>query len=162
MRQLERSMSARRDARAYILLGLGLVFALAGVIVEPSTNCGESGKCAPWLIYVALAVGALVSISSIAMLMANRKWGYRLNIDERRLYWWDTHMSPEPRSLLLDEVSLIKVRVVSDGSDHVFFYDQAGNLLPFPSEGVSPPACENWARYIGGKFPHVKVEIEDA
>lgn len=162
MKLLERSMSARCDARVYILLALGLAFALAGVTVEPSTNCSESGECAPWLIHVALAVGVLASIASIAMLMANRKWGYRLNMDERRLYWWDTNRSPEPRSLLLDEVSLIKVRVVSDGSDQVFFYDQAVNLLPFPSEGVAPPACENWARDIGGKFPHVKVEVEDA
>ncbi|MBK6744643.1 MAG: hypothetical protein IPG66_17455 [Hydrogenophilales bacterium] len=162
MQPLGRSMSARRDARVYILLGLGLVFALAGVTIEPGTNCSESGECAPWLIHVALVVGVLVSLSGIAMLLANRQWGYRLNMDERRLYWWDTSRSPEPRSLVLDDVSLIKVRVVCEGSDHVFFYDQAGNLLPFPSEGVSPPACENWARDIGDRFPHVKVEVEDA
>jgi len=160
--QLETSMSARRDARIYILLLLGMVFLLAGLTIEPSTNCSEGGECAPWLIPVALVVGALALLGAISALVVNAEWGYRFNLDEKRLYWWDTRVSPDLRSLALNEVSLIKVRVVYDSSDKIFFYDQAGNLMPFPYDFEAPVPYEKWTRDIVHLFPGIRVEVEDA
>ncbi len=161
MNLLERSMSARRDVRSYLLLFVGLIFAWAGATVDPSKNCDESGReCAPWLVPVAFVIGVLSSLSGAAMLAANRRWGSRLRRDERRLDWWDTRVSPGVRSLSLDDVARIRVRIVSDGSDRIFFYNRAGALLPFPAEEVAPPAYEEWARYIHREFPHIAVEVE--
>jgi len=161
-RWLESSMSARHDIRLYLLLAIGLIFVLVGATTDPSKNCSEDGmECAPWLIYVAFFVGLLVVIGAISGLIANHKWGYRLSLDERRLYWWQTIISPEQHSFSLDDVSLIKVVVESESSDKIYFYDRSGETLSFPSDGVAPAACEDWAHFIGDKFPNIKIEIQE-
>lgn len=78
--KLEMSMSARRDVRIYILLLLGVVFFLAGLTIEPSSNCSDGGECAPWLIYVALFLGALVLLGTISALVVNGQWSMGLQI----------------------------------------------------------------------------------
>ncbi|MEW6677312.1 MAG: hypothetical protein AB1421_05270 [Pseudomonadota bacterium] len=111
---------------------------------------------------MALLVGVLVLLGAISALVVNANWGYRFNLDEKRLWFWDTRYSPDLRSLALNEVSLIKVRVIYDSSDQIFFYDQAGNLMPFPHDFEVPTPYEKWARDIAHLFPGIRVEIEDA
>lgn len=159
--KLERSMSARRDFRSYALLLVGLVFAWTGATVDPATNCDESGReCAPWLVPVAFVLGVLATLSGTALLLGNRQWGSRVELAQRRLVWWDTRVSPDPGSLLLDEVARIRVCPDSDSADSVFFFDRDGARLPVPQEEIFPTPCEAWARDLAARFPHIVVEVE--
>jgi hypothetical protein len=158
--KLEHSMSGRKDFRSYALLFIGLAFAWAGATIDPAKNCDEGGsECAPWMVPVAFCVGVLGAGSGIAMLIRNKKWGCRVDLVQRRLLWWNTNVSPETHSISLDEVSLIKVRLVSDGSDTIFFYDRNGDLISIPKEEIFPHKYEAWVRRIAGNFPHIAVEV---
>lgn len=158
---LSKSMSARQDPRIFIILVLGLVFLLAGLTVDPNSNCSESGECAPWLVYVALVIGGLTLVGAISAFILNYKWGFKLDLVNKRLVWWETRVSPDRRSFLLDDVSLIKVHTGQDSGDEIFFYDKSGNLLPFPSREVGPSDCDRWAQEIADLCPHIKVEVKD-
>lgn len=159
--QLEYSLSARRDFGSYALLLIGLVFAWAGATVDPAKNCDESGRnCAPWLVPIAFCLGVLAATSGMALLVKNYKWGSRLDLAQRRLYWWDTRLSPEVHSILLDEVARIKVRTVSDDSDKMFFFDRDGAMMPIPEQQIFPVPLEAWARGLLTYFPHIVIETE--
>lgn len=159
--KLEYAMSGRRDFRSYALLLVGLVFVFAGATVDPAKNCDESGReCAPWLVPIAFCMGVLAATGGAAMLFNNYKWGSRLDLAQRRLFWWDTRRSPEIRSIALDDVSRIKVRTVSEGSDKMFFYDRAGAMMPIPEQEIFPFTPEGWARDLLAYFPHIVVEVE--
>lgn len=94
--------------------------------------------------------------------MVNGQWGYRFNLEEKKLYWWDTRVSPDLYSLALNEVSLIKIIIVYDSSDKIFFYNQVGNAMLFPFDFDAPLPYEKWALGISCLFPHIRVEVEDA
>lgn len=160
--KLERSMSARRDFRSYALLFVGLVFVWAGATVDPAKNCDESGRqCAPWLVPIAFCMGVLAATAGMAMLVTNNKWGSRLDLMQRRLYWWDTRQSPEMQSISIDDVARIEVRIVSDSSDNILFYDRNGALMPIPKEEIFPHTYEAWVRDLVAHFPHIAVEVKN-
>lgn len=160
--QLERSMSARRDVRSYAVLFVGLIFVWAGATVDPAKNCDESGReCAPWLVPIAFCLGLLAATAGAGMLLANNRWGSKLDLAQRRFTWWHTSISREPQSISLDDVSRIKVRIVSEGSDNIFFYDRAGALMPIPKDEIYPGNYETWVRDLAAHFPHIVVEVEN-
>lgn len=163
MKKLEYSKSARRDWRTYLVLGFGLFFMMAGLSVDPATNCDESGReCAPWLVYAALGMGVLAVAAGVGLWGANRRWGSRLDLAQRRLWWWDNAMSAEPQYIALDAVSRIKVQRPSESSDRLFFYDHDGALIRFTEEHAVPYGFEAWARDLAMHYPHITVAVEDA
>ena len=102
MKKLEYSMSARRDARTYLVLLVSLGFLFAGATVNPDSNCDASGRdCAPWLIPVALWMGGVGTAMGLGYLAFNRKWGSRLDMAQRRLVWWDSLVPPTRTALHL-------------------------------------------------------------
>ena len=85
MKKLEYQMSARRHYRTYLVLLFGAFFMLAGLTVDPATNCDESGRqCAPWLVYVALGMGVLAVAAGVGLWGANRRWGSRLDLAQHQ------------------------------------------------------------------------------
>lgn len=159
--KLEHSMSARRDIRFYALLFVGLIFAWGGATVDPAKNCDESGReCAPWLVPIAFFLGVLAATSGLAMLVTNNKWGSRVDLAQRRIFWWHTGVSPEVQSFSLDDVSRIKVQTVSEGNDKLFFYNRDNTMISIPAEEIFPSASEAWCRELATHFPHIAVEVE--
>lgn len=162
MKKLEYGNSARRDLRTYLVLGFGVFFTWAGATVAPSTNCDESGReCAPWLVPIAFCMGLLATAAGLGLWAANRRWGSRLDLDQRRLSWWDTAKSAETHAIALDDVSRIKVQHFSEGDDKLFLYDRDGALIRFPDERAVPYDAERWARDLAVHCPHIVVEIEE-
>lgn len=163
MKELEYSKSARRDLRTYLILGFGAFFMLAGLTVDPATNCDASGReCAPWLVYVALGMGVLAVAVGVGLWGANRRWGSRLDLAQGRLLWWDDAVSDQQQSIALHAVSKIKVQHHSESSDRMFFYNQDGVLMRFTDEHAVPYNFEQWARDLSIHFPHITVEIEES
>jgi hypothetical protein len=160
--KLEYQNCARRDFRSYAILVFGLIFVFAGVTVDPSTNCDESGReCAPWLVPMALGMGILASLAAMASLVRGGKWGSRIDLQQQRLYWWDTRESPTVHSIAFADIKRITVRVIDDSDDNLFFYDRDDVLLPIPKTENFPHTYEKWAQSVAIHFPHVVVEVEN-
>ena len=163
MKKLEHNMSARRDIRTYLVLVFGVFFVAAGLMVDPATNCDESGRqCAPWLVYVAFAMGMVAVAIGVGLWGANRRWGSRLDLAQHRLLWWDNAVSEEPQSIALNAVTKVKVQRHSESSDRLFFYGLDGALMRFTEERAVPYDYETWARDLATHYPHINVEIEEA
>ena len=163
MRKLEYSMSARRDVSSYLVLLVGLGFLWAGATVDPASNCDPSGReCAPWLIPIAFLMGGVGTAMGLGFLAFNRKWGSRLDMAQRRLFWWDSLVSADTHSIALDDVARIRVQQHSESSDLVFLYDRANALIRFPEERAVAYNPEQWARDLASHFPHINVEVEGA
>lgn len=159
--KLEFRNTARRDFRSYMLLLVGLVFVIAGATVPPASNCDESGRaCAPWLVPLAFCLGVLATAAGLALLFRNDQWGSRIDLEHRQLFWWDTRQSRAVHQLFLDDVARIQVRLVSDGSDNLFFYDRQGALMPIPKDEVFPHPYDSWATDLVAQFPHISLNVE--
>jgi hypothetical protein len=163
MKKFEYSRSARRSVGSYLLLLAGLVFLWLGATVDPGLRCGTRGRqCAPWLIPGALLIGGLVTSMGLGMLAFNRKWGSRLDLSRRCLFWWDSVICMDTQCIALDEVSRIRVQHLSESTGQVFFYDNNGALIPFSEERAVPHNSEQWARDLATHFPHITVEVEES
>ena len=147
---------------AAILL-MGLFFMWAGATVDPDSNCDASGReCAPWLVPIAFWMGAVATSMGLGMLAFNRKWGSRLDIPQRCLFWWDSVMSAETHRLALDDITRIKVQHRSESTDRIFFYGKDGARVRFTEERVVPYCSEQWARDLATHFPHITIEVEES
>ena len=163
MKKFEYSTSARRDVRTYLILLVSLGFLWAGATVNPESNCDASGReCAPWLIPVALWMGGVGTAMGLGFLAFNRKRGSRLDMAQRRLFWWDSLVSADTHGIALDEVARIRVQQHSESSDLIFLYDHENALIRFPEERAIPYSPAQWARDLAIHFPHITVEIEES
>ena len=161
MRKLRQASNSRRDLRVYGMLLVGAMFVYAGLVVDPASNCDASGReCAPWLVPVAFVMGVVLAGSALAMLVHARRWGSRLDIEARTLWWWDNAVGPGERAIALDDVARIRVQRPEESEDRVFLYRQDGTLLPFPSERSVPYDAIQWARDLAEHFPHIAVDVE--
>ncbi len=52
-------ISARKDWVIWAFLLFGLIFAYAGWMVDPASNCNNS-ECAPWIVYIGRWIGTLL------------------------------------------------------------------------------------------------------
>lgn len=162
MRKLRQSSSSRRDLRVYGMLLVGAMFTYAGLTLDPASNCDASGRhCAPWLVPVAFAMGVAFAGSALAMLVHARRWGSRLDIEARTLWWWDNAVSPGEHAIALDDVARIRVQRPEESEDRVFLYGHDGELLRFPPERGVPYDAVQWARDLAGHFPHIRMDVED-
>ena len=162
MQKLQCSRSAWRDLRTWLILLVGVGFLWAGATVDPATNCDGSGRqCAPWLVPVAFCMGLVGTAMALGLLAFNRKWGSRLDLTRRTLYWWDSAMSAETFHIALDRVTRIKVQHISESSVHIFFYDRDGSLIRFNEENAIPYDAERWAHDLACHYPHLSIEVEE-
>jgi hypothetical protein len=161
MRKLRQASNSRRDVRVYGMLLVGAMFVYAGLVVDPASNCDASGRqCAPWLVPVAFVMGVALAGSALAMLVHARRWGSRLDIEARTLWWWDNAVSPGEHAIALGDVARIRVQRPEESEDRVFLYGHDGELLRFPSEGGVPYDAVQWAEDLATHFPHIRVDVE--
>lgn len=162
MKKLQHRMSARRDLRTYLVLAFGLAFAYAGATLDPAANCDASGRqCAPWLVYAAFGIGVLALAAGVGLFGANRRWGSRLDLEQRRLFWWDNAMIPAQGDFSLDDIARIKVQRPGESNDRIFFYGRDGERLRFPDQRALPYDLSQWARDLADHCPHIALEIEE-
>ncbi len=161
MRKLRQASSSRRDIGVYGMLLVGAGFIYAGLTVAPASNCDASGReCAPWLIPVVFVMGFVFAGAALSMLVHVRRWGSRLDLSTRTLWWWDNAVGPGERAIALDDVARIRVQRPEDSEDRLFLYRRDGTRLHFPSERSVPYDAIQWARDLAGHFPHIRVDVE--
>ena len=161
MRKLLRRNSTRTDLRVYMLLLVGGMFVYAGLTVDPASNCDPSGReCAPWLVPVAFLMGVAMTGIALAMLVHVRRWGSRLDLEARTLWWWDDEIAPGEHAIALDRIARIRVLRVDESDDRILLYDRHGAPLRFPPERGVPYDAVQWAQDLAGHFPHIKVDVE--
>jgi hypothetical protein len=155
-------MSARRWPVTYLMLAVGGVFAGTGWVVDPATNCDESGReCWPILVHVAFWLGVASMLGALSALVQNPRWGSRLDVPRGRLEWWHYAHPARTGAIDLDAVSSILIHEVDEGADKIYFFDRLGISLPFPPSEVIPYKCLDWARDLKVLFPHISVEVQD-
>jgi hypothetical protein len=163
VRKLLRRNSTWSDLRVYLLLLVGGMFVYAGLTVDPASNCDPGGReCAPWLVPVAFVMGMVMAGTALAMLVHVRRWGSRLDLDARTLWWWDDEIAPGEQAITLDRIARIRVQRPDESDDRVFLYDHEGAPLRFPPERGVPYDAVQWAQDLAGHFPHIRVDVENS
>ena len=163
MRKLRQTSNSRRDVRVYGMLLVGAMFVYAGLTLDPASNCDASGRqCAPWLVPVAFFMGVVFAGSALAMLVHVRRWGSRLDLEARTLWWWDDEIAPGEHAIALDRIARIRVLRADESDDRILLYDHDDAPLRFPSERGVPYDAIEWARDLAGPCPHIRVDVEGA
>lgn len=156
---LNYEVSARRSMGVWGLLVFGLLFAYAGLMVNPASNCGENGECAPWLVYVARIIGLLLTFGAVRALVKNQSCGSRIDPDTGELVWWYSGMPPTG-SIHPSNIGLIRIENRDEGSDKLSLYDTNGKRQSTFSEMVVAKPIEDWAHKLSEKWPHIEVRVE--
>lgn len=152
--------SARTDLRYWLLLLVGAVFVYAGFTIEPSTNCNDSGECAPWLVPVAAVMGLGASAIALGTLRANPQRGFKVDPATGELVWWQhrTRTSPGDAGQIAP-AEIARIRVVPDSeTDDLHVYDQAGNRVPYLDGEVIRDLAIVWAEKMVARWPHIVLE----
>jgi len=156
--------SARRDPRWWLMGVLGAAFVSASLMVNPKDNCSEGGECAPWLVPVAGAVGALGLVGAAGQLVANTRRGSRLDLEAGTLEWWQGRTRQRPGNhgfIALADISRIVVRRGDGSSDLISLYDQQGERLRLFDSEVIGETPEEWARKLVLFAPRIVFDLQD-
>ena len=159
--ELAFNSSARRDVRAWGMFVVGAVFVFAAFSADPR-NCNSDGECAPWLMPIALVMGALIGLSGLGALMANPNRGSGFDPDTGDLIWWQnrhgTSGGDEGR-IAPEDISMIRVDRRDEGSDAVHLYNRAGERQFYFDEEVIGLDAKRWAEAMHARWPHIVVKI---
>ena len=154
--------SARRDIRAWGMFIIGTVFFYAGLTVDPRSNCSSSGECAPWLVPIALIVGAAIGLGGLGQLLANPRRGSRFDPESGVLIWWQNRVGTsdgDVGQIAPTDIGTIRIVKQSEGSDEIHLYDLNGNRQFYFDEEVIPHDQERWSKAMTDRWPHIQVEI---
>lgn len=153
--------SARRDLRVWLMFLVGLGFLAAGLTVDPASNCGADGECAPWLVPVAKWMGAIVTLAGAGQLVANTRRGSRIDPASGDLLWWQNRTAQSSRRegrIHPSQISRIRISRNSDGDDHISLYDLQGNRQPWFDAEVIPWPQDRWIARFAAEWPQIVVE----
>lgn len=157
--------SARTDFRMWLLLVLGVAFFWAGSTIDPETNCSEDGReCAPWLVPLAQALGAVVALGAGLNMFANPNRGSFVDAATGDLVWWQGRVGATGGDAGRIHPSRIgRMRIVrqDESDDEVHLYDLDGNRLFWFDENVIPWPYERWAGKLAAAWPHIVVEVQE-
>ncbi|CAN5175777.1 hypothetical protein BH10PSE13_BH10PSE13_03870 [soil metagenome] len=154
--------SARRDFRMWAILLVGLVFAWAGSVVDPATNCDESGECAPWLVPVAKWTGIIFAMAGAGQLWANPSRGSRIDAATGDLVWWQRRIGTrggDEGRIHPSRIARIEIVRQSDSADAVHLFDCNGERLAYFDEEVIPLQQERWTKRLTEAWPHILVNV---
>jgi hypothetical protein len=161
---LEFRACARHDFRLWMLLIVGLAFAYGGYTIDPRSNCGENGECAPWLVPVALVMGLLATMAALSQLIVNPRRGSYVDVAAGELVWWQGLASngcaSDAGRLPLARIARVRIVSDSDSADDVFLYDHDGQLLPFAGNEVIRSPYAQWASGLAKFCPGIIIDEE--
>lgn len=152
--------SARTSLHYWAMLAVGLVFAWAGSVIDPATNCSADGECAPWLVPIAQWMGILIALAGLGHLWANPRRGSRIDPHTGDLVWWQNRVAGGPGDEGRIHPSQIgRICLQSDGdSDILHLYDLAGERQPYFDVDVIAWPYDRWIDRLVAQWPHIRVE----
>jgi hypothetical protein len=162
--ELTFSSSARRDLRIWGMFIIGAVFVWAALTVHPDENCNSNGECAPWLLPIAFAVGALFGLSGLATLIVNPNRGSRIDPETGELIWWQNRAGAsggDEGRIAPEEISLIRVDRGGEGKNQVHLYNREGERQFYFDEEVIGWDAEAWSEAMRKRWPHINVDLRD-
>ncbi len=160
--ELDYRRTARSDLRFWAIFVVGAVFLYAGLVIDPQTNCSDSGECAPWLVPLAAVMGGVFGLTGLGQLLTNQERGSRIDRTRGELSWWQNRTRTaegDTGRIALHEISRIRIEKRDEGLDGVHLYDRAGSRQHFFDEEVIPSDSERWARALAARYGHIQIEI---
>lgn len=143
-----------------MMLLVGLMFAWAGAIIDPASNCNEAGECAAWLVPVAKWMGFALAVMGASQLWVNPRRGSRLDRQTGELSWWQdrtTLFAGKEGRIPGSQIGAVRIVAKDDGKDEIHLYDLADQRQAyFDSEVVPDP--ERWAEQLVERWPHIRLE----
>lgn len=159
---LDFEKSARRDLRFWLLLVVGALFTFAGSVVDPATNCDESGtECAPWLVPIAKWMGIAFGTLALTQLLFNPRRGVRIDPATGDLVWWQKRMGEatgDTGRIHPSRIGRIAIIRNSESDDDVHLYDLNGVRQHYFDNEVIPWPYDRWAKALAERWPHIAVE----
>lgn len=162
--ELAFTSSARRDLRIWGMFVIGAIFVFAALNVYPQENCGANGECAPWLLPIAFAMGAVLSLSGLGALMANPSRGSRIDPDSGELVWWQNRYGArggDEGRIAPEQISLIRIDRGGEGKNQVHLYNREGARQFYFDEEVIGWDTERWSEVMRDRWPHIAVDLRD-
>lgn len=154
--------SARTDYRMWLLLAFGLFFLWAGSAIDPADNCIEDkSECAPWLVPLAQAMGAIVALGAGLNMFANPNRGSCIDPATGDLIWWQGRVGTsggDEGRIHPSRISKLRIIRQDDTDDAVHLYDLEGDRLFWFSEEVIPWPYERWIERLVAHCPHIQVD----
>ncbi len=157
--------SARTDFRMWLLLAFGAIFFWAGSVIDPEKNCSDGGReCAPWLVPLAQAFGALVGLGAALNMLANPNRGSFVDPATGDLVWWQGRIGKEGGDegrIHPSRIATIRITRQDESEDMVSLYDLEGERLFFFDAEVIAWPYERWAERMAARWPHIRVEVTE-
>jgi hypothetical protein len=153
--------SARTDLRIWLLFLVGCGFAYAGAVIDPATNCDDSGDCAPWLVSIALWMGIAFATAGLGALIFNPRRGSRIDLETGDLIWWQKRLGSargDEGRIHPSRIGRIRIVSQSDSDDEVHLYDVDGARQHYFDSEVVPWPYERWARAMAVRWPHIRID----
>lgn len=150
------SKTARRDPLIWLMLVVGLVFAVLGFQVDPQFNCDESGNCNSWVVHFARALGGFFAFAGAALLIGNHPRGSGIDMQSGELLWWYGSVEKLMRHPLAD-ISRIRIDLDMENDD-IHLFDAAGERIGFTGTQGIPWPYQDWAEQVVERYPHIKFE----
>ena len=153
--------SARRDIRFWALLIVGAFFLAIALSVDPSENCDSSGDCAPILVLVARAFGALAVMIAVSYLWVDQSRGCQIDPVTGDLMWWQGRtksQSGKAGRINPRDISIVRIDRMSESSDEIHLYDKGGERQPYFDANVLPWWFEKWLAEFAVAYPHIVIE----
>jgi len=149
----------------WLLLVFGLIFFWAGSTIDPEKNCSDDGReCAPWLVPVAQALGAVVALGAGLQMFANPNRGSFVDPVTGDLVWWQGRVGAtggDEGRIHPSHIGKIRIVRQDESDDAVHLYDLDGTRLFWFDETVIPWPYERWAGNLAAAWPHIAVEVQE-
>jgi hypothetical protein len=146
---------ARTSPFFYLLLSMGLLFAVGSLLVDPVKHCVEY-PCPIWLRSLIGGIGALFAVGAFSAIIRDFRFGSRLVPERSLLVWWEGYPPIKENTIA---ISVIKTIVLDSGSDNnpIILFDSQGKRIGISSQCIPTPYQE-WAYKMKSVFPHIEVQ----
>lgn len=147
--------SARTSPTFYVILSLGLIFALGTLAIDPAKHCVEYA-CPLWLRALGVGLGLLFSVGALNALLKDFQFGSRLDVEKRALVWWEGIPPIQEQAILMDRVKAVVIDSFSD-NHRLYFLDVHGESIRISNQCIPTP-YDQWAAEVKRLFPHVEIQ----
>lgn len=155
---LEYQKRARTSTLFYLILTMGVIFAVGGFLIDPATNCVEY-SCPAWLRLLASGVGVLFVVGALSSNVRDFRFGSRIMQERGLLIWWEGYPPVEEKVIPASDIKTIIVKSDSDSHHAIVLLDSRGERIHL-SDRCIPSSYLEWTYKMKNVFPHIELRDE--